>query len=70
MRKAFVLITAFVAVLIAGAVFAYVATPSGDIADAAAGAGEEIVEEPTTTSTVHEEERKLLHEEPPPEEEK
>jgi len=70
MRKAFVFIAAFAAVLIAGAVFAHVVTPSGDVADAAAGAGEEIVEEPTTTSTVHEEERKLPHEEPPPEEEK
>lgn len=62
MRKAFVFIATFVAVLIAGAAFAFMAAPDGD---AAGSDKEQAVEEPTTTSLFHEEEK-----EPPAEPEK
>ncbi len=54
MRKAFVFIATFVAVLIAGAAFAFMATPGDEVAE---GAEETTIKE-TTTSVVHEEEEK------------
>lgn len=53
MRKAFVFIATFVAVLIAGAAFAFMATPGDEVAEAAE---ESAIEETTTTSVLHEEE--------------
>ena len=51
MRKAFVFIATFAAVLIAGAAFAFMATPGGDNAATA----DEVTEKSTTTSTFYEE---------------
>ncbi|MCZ6662462.1 MAG: hypothetical protein O6951_06000, partial [Actinobacteria bacterium] len=53
MRKAFVFIATFVAVLIAGAAFAFMATPGDEVAEAAE---ESAIEETTTTFVLHEEE--------------
>jgi hypothetical protein len=56
MRKAFVFIASFVAVLVAGAALAFMATPGTDADDVAK---EEAIEETTTTSMFHEEEKEL-----------